>query len=236
MTGGASLLDSLLWCYLAGMTFAELIEMVRRDIIVDRFEDAVTNDALRDVLWQASVELAAAFDLPRQIIMVPVALNDLAIPLPNARAVSSLSINGDDAQSVDLQVLFRVRPLGPRPVRYFNFDLKRGSEVLISPPSQGGTAIIETTVLLARPDPGDFDASSPWTTSEDVTVLPEFHHAIAYRAGLVLYQMDERQEEAGWLQQEYQNRVSELAAVLGRTDVANLVIPAEARNDEGARG
>lgn len=220
------------------MTFAELNEMVRRDIIVDLYEDAVTNDALRNVLWQASVELAAAFDLPRQIIMVPVAVNALAIPLPNARAVSSLSINGDDAQSADLQVLFRVRPLGPRPVRYFNFDLKRGAEVLISPPSQGGTAIIETTVLLVRPDPGDFDTSSPWTTAgpDSVTVLPEFHHVIAYRAGLVLYQMDERQEENQWLQQEYQNRVSEMAAALGRTDVANLVIPAEARNDEGARG
>lgn len=214
------------------MTFGDLLTLVRREIIVDQYEDAFTNAAILDALWSASVEIAAAFDFPIAISVPTVTAGATSIPLSGCRKVRSLSINGDDAVSVDLQELMRYRRGGNRPVKHFNYDPRRGTNIEISPPSQGGTAVIEYTKTLVRVlGQDEFMASEPWDG-----VLEEFHAVIAYRAGLALFQMDERENETQHLLGEYQNRSSELAAFLGRTDVGNLIVEPALRNDEGAAG
>lgn len=119
-----------------------------------------------------------------------------------------------------------------RPVRYFNFDPRRGASILLAPPATPGDAVIEYTVALARPvGTPALAAAEPWDG-----VLPQFHSIIAYRAGVMLFQMDERENEVQHWQSEYQVRAQELAAFLGRTDLGSLIVQPELRNDQGAAG
>jgi len=212
------------------MTFDELVTLVRREIIVDEYDDAYTDADLLDVLWRANVETAAAFDLPRAIASVAVPAGATSVTPPSGcRVVHSVTIDGDDLRSVDVSYMLRVTPGASRPARYFNYDPRRTDALRIAPASLGGTAWIEYTRRLVRPPAlGDAEA---WDG-----LLPEFHPVVAYRAAAILYQMEERQEESQYWMGEYQNRSSELAAFLGRTDVANLIVEPQRRNDEGAAG
>jgi len=193
------------------MTFAELREFVRREIVVDDYEDAFENADLDDVLWKASYEVAAALDIPRAITTSSVAADALTVTAPaNCARVHSLSIGGDDGLQMSVQQIYRMRPGSSRPLRYFNFDPRRADAILIAPPSVGGTAVIEYTLTLTRPSP--FDTCEPWGG-----VLPQFHPMIAYRAAISLFQMDERENEVQHWQNEYQLRLAEVSHFLGGT-------------------
>lgn len=214
------------------MTFGALLDLVRREGIVDLYEDAFTDAAIYDALWRASVESAAAFDIPRELITATVAQGATNIPLAGGtRKVHSVVVAGDDLRSADPQELLRIAPGANRVPRYFNFDPRRAQSLLIAPPAlRDATARIEVTPALVRPADVVLPGTQPWNG-----VLPEFHSLVAYRAVVILYQMDERQEESAYWVGEYQNRATELGAFLGRTDVPNLMVPLEARNDKGAR-
>lgn len=213
------------------MTFAELVTLVRREIIVDAYADAYADADILDVLWRASVETAAAFDVPRLIWSVPVAAGATSIALASLpRRVHSVVINGDDLRSVDIQELLKFAPGVLRPPRYFNFDPRRAQSLMISPaPASSGTAQVEVTGALVRP--GVLATAEPWAG-----VLPAFHSLVAYRAAVALHQMDEREEMAQYWAGEYQVRAMELAAFLGRSDLPNLMLPVESRDDKGASG
>lgn len=212
------------------MTFAELLAVVRREGIVDLYEDAFTDAAIYDALWRASVESAAAFDIPRELLTVNILAGATSIPLSTVpRKVHSVVIAGDDLRSADPQELLRIAPGSNRPARYFNFDPRRAQSLLIAPAvPRDATARVEVSPALVRPV--NLAAAQAWGG-----VLAEFHSLIAYRAVVTLYQMDERQEESAYWVGEYQNRATELGAFLGRTDVPNLMVPVEARDDKGAR-
>ena len=212
------------------MTFTELRQMVRREIIVDQYEDAYTNSDIEEVLWKASLDIASAFDIPRAIGSQEVPVNATSITLvAPIRRLHTLQIAGDDGVSVDLVTVWRMRGVSPGPLRYFNFDPRRSTNVEVAPASFGGTAFFEYTPPLQRP--GNLLAAQPWNG-----VLSEFHNAIAYRAGVTLFEMAERQDEAQHWSEQYQLRSSELALFLGRTDMANLMIQPEARDDPGSQG
>ena len=214
------------------MTFGELLTLVRREIIVDEYEDAFSDADIRDALWRASVEVAAAFDFPRAVTTAVVIEGATGIAAPAACArVHTLSVNGDDARSADVWEVTRMQNGSARPVRYFNFDPRRGASILIAPPASPGAATIEYTAALVRPAVGAFDATEAWGG-----VLTQFHSLIAYRAGVALFQMDERENETQHWQAEYQVRAQELAAFLGRTDLGSLIVQPELRNDQGAAG
>lgn len=214
------------------MTFAELVEFTRSYIIADQYADAYDDEMLHDALWLASVETAALLDIPRAVTTKTVGANAQAFALDGARKVITFSIGGFPGISVDMA---RVASLwdggGNRPLKYFNFDPRRADQLAFSPPSPGGAALIEYVALLERPDPLDFEDSEPWNG-----LLAPYHALIAYKAGVELFRADERENEAGPLEAQLQTRLSEAAAFLGRTDVANLIIGPELRDDEGARG
>lgn len=202
------------------MTFAELRTLVRREIVVDDYEDAFENTDLDDVLWKASYEVAAALDIPRAITTATVLADALTVAAPaDCARVHSLSIGGDDGLQMSAQQVYRMRPGTSRPLRYFNFDPRRADAILIAPPSVGGTAVIEYTQILTRPSP--FDTGEPWNG-----VLPQFHPIIAYRAAVSLFQMDERENEVQHWQNEYQLRLAEMSHFLGGTNTAAFVLSA----------
>lgn len=214
------------------MTFGELREYTRLYIIADQYEDAYTDEQVNDALWLASVETAAMLDIPRAVTTVDVAEGAQAFSLSGARSVLSISIAGYNAVSADLRQLAQLWDGGGnRPVKYYNFDPRRADQVVISPNSTGGTAMVEYVQALTRPADVDFDDSEVWNG-----LLSPYHALVAYRAGAELYRADERENELEPLMVGFQTRLSEAAAFVGRTDVPNLVVPAEARDDAGARG
>lgn len=212
------------------MTFGELRAFTRRYVIADLYEDAYSDDMLDNALWLASVETAAALDIPRVVTTVDLAAGAQAFQLPDARRVITLSVAGYPAVSADLREVAALWDGGGnRPVKLYNFDPRRADQVVIAPSSPGGTALVEYVAALTRPD--DFDNGEPWDG-----LLAPYHALVAYRAGLELFRADERENETESIVMQYQNRLAEASAFLGRTDVPNLVVPGEARDDEGARG
>lgn len=171
-------------------------------------------------------------DIPRAMTTVAVAEGAQAVSLTDARRVLNFSIGGYPAVSADMH---RVAQLwdggGNRPVKYFNFDPRRADQLVFSPPSPGGTALIEYVQTLTRPADAAFDASEPWGG-----LLAPYHTLIAYRAGMELFQADEREDETAHLMAQFQARLSEASAFLGNTSVPSLIIPPENRDDGGARG
>lgn len=214
------------------MTFSELRDFTRLYIIADQYEDAYPNEVLDDALWLASVESAAMLDIPRAVTTVDVTAGAQAFSLSGARSVLSLSIAGYNAVSADLRQLAQLWDGGgDRPVKFFNFDPRRADQVVISPSSPGGTAMVEYVQALTRPDALDFDATEVWNG-----LLAPYHALVAYKAGYELFRADERENEAEPLLMQFQTRLSEAAAFLSRTDVPNLVVAPEMRDDAGARG
>lgn len=212
------------------MTFGELRAFTRRYVIADLYEDAYSDDMLDNALWLASVETAAALDIPRAVTTVDIPAGAQAFQLPDARRVITLSVAGYPAVSADLREVAALWDGGGnRPVKLYNFDPRRADQVVIAPSSPGGTALVEYVAALTQPDP--FDDGEPWDG-----LLAPYHALVAYRAGLELFRADERENETESIVMQYQNRLAEASAFLGRTDVPNLVVPGEARDDEGARG
>lgn len=214
------------------MDFGELRDFTRLYIIADQYEDAYTNEQVNDALWLASVETAAMLDIPRAVTTVDVAAGAQALSLSGARSVLSLSIAGYDAVSADLRQVAQLWDGGGnRPVKFFNFDPRRADQVAFSPSSPGGTAMVEYVQALTRPADVDFDTTGVWNG-----LLSEYHALVAYRAGLELFRADERENELEPLVVQFQTRISEAAAFVGRTDIPNLVVSPEMRDDAGARG
>lgn len=212
------------------MTFGELRAFTRRYVIADLYEDAYSDDMLDNALWLASVETAAALDIPRAVTTVDIPAGAQAFQLPDARRIITLSVAGYPAVSADLREVAALWDGGGnRPVKLYNFDPRRADQVAIAPSSPGGTALVEYVAALTQPDP--FDDGEPWDG-----LLAPYHVLVAYRAGLELFRADEREDETESIVMQYQNRLAEASAFLGRTDVPNLVVPGEARDDEGARG
>lgn len=214
------------------MTFSELRTLVREQIIVDDYADAYLDADIDNVLWQSSVEIAGALDIPQATDTVAgVAADATTVTAPTDCAkVHTVVLAGDDAVPVDANRVLRMQQGTARPIRYFNFDPRRGGDILIAPPSVGGTATLIYTQILARPTAGAaFDAAEPWEG-----VLPQFHSLVAYRAAVPLFQMDERENEVEHWRVEYNTRATEMAAFLGRTDMASLLIEPQQRNDRGA--
>lgn len=216
------------------MTFAELHTLVRERIIVDEYEDAITNAQVDNALWLASTEIAAAFDFPQVVATLSdISAGATAITAPaDCRRVESLAIDGDDARPVDMQQILRMRMAGNQPARYFNYDPRRGGDIQIAPPSLGGTPTIVYTQSLTRPAAGaTFDSAEPWGG-----ILASFHTIIAYRAGIYLFEQEERENEIDHLKGEYRVRADELALFLGRSSIPNRLVEPPTRNDEGAEG
>lgn len=214
------------------MTFGELREYTRLYIIADQYEDAYTNAQVNDALWLASVEAAAMLDIPRVVTTEVLAEGAQAFTLADARSILSLSIGGYNAISADLRQLSQLWDGGGnRPVKFFNFDPRRADQIVISPATPGGTAMVEYVQALTRPADLDFDATEVWGG-----LLSPYHALVAYKAGYELFRADERENEAEPLLMQFQTRLSEAAAFLSRTDVPNLVVAPEMRDDTGARG
>lgn len=212
------------------MTFGDLLTRTRKEVLVDQYADAFDDADIEDALWYASVEIAAAFDFPRAITTAAVAEAATSITVPSgARRVHTITIDGDDLRSVDLQQLLRSRIGTSRASRYYNFDPRRADSLLIAPASAGGTATIEYTATLTRP--GTLSTADVWDG-----VLEPFHSLVMYRAAVTLFQMDERENEVQHWQNEYQARAAELTAFLNRSDMASAMMQADMRNDEGAAG
>lgn len=208
------------------MTFGELTTLVRREIIVDDYADAFLDADIEETLWRASVEIAAAFDFPRAVVTAAVTAGATTIAVPaDCIRVQSVSVGGDDGVSVSLKQLGRMAPGERRPLRYFNYDPRRAGGISIAPASPGGTATIEYTQSLTRP--ASFAAGTPWSG-----VLAQFHAVIAYRAGVALFQMDERENEVQHWQNEYQLRITEMGYFLGNTNVSQLLV-AQALQPQG---
>lgn len=203
------------------MTFAELATLVRKEIIVDAYEDAYENEDVDDALWRATFETAVALGIPRAFTSGTAAspgATTVTAPSDTQR-ILGVSIAGDEGAFADLQHVIRTRFGGNRALRYWNYDPRRGGLIEISPPSVGGAVLIEYAQQLTRPSSVTFAASTPWNG-----VLPQFHPMIAYRAGVALFQMDERENEVQHWQQEYQLRFAEASHFLAGIDTATALM------------
>jgi hypothetical protein len=215
------------------MTFGELVTLIRDEIIVDEYADAYTVADIRNTLWRAAYEIASSMDFPRAVATPTLTPGNTSIPLANVARIHSISVGGDDGRLTSYRQVIRSRMGAANgPIRYYNWDPRRNSDIEISPPSSGGTALIEYTKLLVRPVTVElFDAAQPWDG-----VLSNYHPVVAYRAAIPLFQMAERQDEVNHWREEYNQRVQEMAASLNRTDISRILMRDQPKDTRGPGG
>lgn len=212
------------------MTHAELETLIRREVIVEINEDAYTSADIFAVTKIAAIEMAAGLDMPRDVdetLVVTAEVGEINAPADCLR-VHSLFIGGYDAEPSELAGVLRLRLGSNGPVKAFNFDPRRGGTILLAPlPASSSGASIEYTRTL----------TVPATAAADVWegLLPQWHWLVGYRAGVRLMEMAERLDAAPYWSQRYNEGVGALAATLGRTDLANMMIEPQQRNDDGGR-
>lgn len=213
------------------MTHAQLEALIRREIIVEETEDAYTSAAIFEVTKMAAIEMAAGLDMPRAIdeaVAVTLDAGTLVAPA-NCLRVHSIFIDGYDAEPGELSDIYRYRLGASGPIKFFNFDPRRGGAIQVAPlPPATTVATVEYTRAIAVPVDSNAEV---WEG-----LLPQWHWLVAYRAAVRLMEMAERNDENAYWTQRYNEGVSALAATLGRTDLANLIIEPQQRHDDGSRG
>lgn len=217
------------------MTFDEARQRWRDDVLVDEsvtwFSDA---DGLA-LLLDAAMQIADGLRLIRAdsaSLTLAVSAQSFDVPA-DALAVQPLSvvINGVGLAPASLSVVREKQTLDDtRYPRYYHFDPGVGSTVQFGPPVSVAVAAGGLLVRYYQ----SYDTSL-LDESDEVWggVYPAFHHLVILLAGVTTFQGLELYQRASYFAQRYNEELQKFAAILGNTNVANLMVPPEQRGDAG---
>jgi len=219
-------------------TFNELVSVMRREIISETAGDGGFDDAadLLPMLYNASAEVAAHLAFPVVLnASVSWEAEDYSFS-PPADMVwpRALFVN---MKKVELRPTdWVVRKLGlpaERTPRFFSFDPRHASgDVLFAPASLSGQAPGSATLeYVSGVDVGALSgASEVWGG-----LFPDFHWVVPLRAGANAWNSVGEFERSEYFNEKFNQGLQVFAARLGVTNVANLMLPREARDDKGGR-
>lgn len=214
------------------MTFDTAAIRWRNDVLVDDSSDWYANSDGLNLLRAAAVQISDGLRLLRGQESRPLQDGDMSVAAPSdmlAVQPLALSIGGSALSPAAIDTVRSKQMMGPsRYPRYYHYDPGDGSELIEFGPALKGNA----TALLRyhrRYDEGGISASDEiWEGA-----YPAFHHLVILLAGVTTYQGLELYERANYFAQRFNEELQKFAAVLGQTDIANLMVPPEQRHDPG---
>lgn len=231
------------------MTFSEAISVLRNRVVGELDANFYSDVELLRLLVHASEEVAAAFKFPQAIHTASVPVNATNIPIPPdmlSVELGQVMVGGLRIRPVDFITIQDKLRLNTGLVECYYYDPRRASNILIAPrPSAATTATFEYTKLVYTQSNGSYvsptSSSHIWGTvlsgGHWVTPLfPNFHHVPLYLAGILAFEMSQEHERAQYYHQRFVESVKIFGAYLNQTDLANLLIEQQARNQPQARG
>lgn len=217
-------------------TFADLLEIVRREVVA---EDARTGGGWEDtdlleMLFQSSTDIAGQLGFPVRLKSdFSVAINAVQFTAPTdiVRA-KSLMLGSNRCRETDVNEVLKMRAYTDVPPRVFAFDPRRGGVVDFAPPAERayavGTCVLEYVEAI---DPNDLESTDePWDGA-----YKQYHWVIPYHVGAKAWEAVDDYDRASYFRGLFTPGFRSLAAILNQTTLGELMIPPQARNDEGGR-
>lgn len=228
-------------------TFSNLLETMRREV----FTKAAVNmdfddEELGAVLFNASSEIAAHFGFPIIEDATITWLEDATSFIAPADMVWPISLVVNNSR-VELKHVEFVRGKQTLPKirspRFFAFEAKYNPggarNFLFAPPANqdqnAGTVVltyvraIDTSSYPVSPTWAQLRAQEAWDG-----LFPDFHWLIPLKAGLILWASMNQIEQAAGFAERFNQGMQTFSTRLAATNVANLMVPKEARHDKGS--
>lgn len=234
------------------MTYAEALQRWREEIIADADTERWSNlDGYR-LLFDAAKEVAAAlripmlhYENPDELIPGSTRLYFAGMFSHGQRPVEviqdSVRINGVIVEQAPYNTV--MRRLGNPPYRYpryYYYDKSSTGDYLLFSPSLSREVLPGEASFQYVPDFGPNNPENPpesiWLPpgASGIEYYPEWHHLVLYRAAIATFTSLELYERASMFAQLYNQEVQAFAAYLGKTDIANVMVQPDMRNDRGS--
>lgn len=234
------------------MTYAEALQRWREEIIADADTERWSNEDGYRLLFAAAKEVAAALRIPMLNYVNEDALNPgdsrmdftgmLSYDIRPVEIIQdSVRINGVLVHQAPYNTVMRKisSPFSRYP-RYYYYDKSSMGDHLIFSPALSLEVVPGQASFQYVPDFGPYDSDNipesiwlpPGAAGQEF--YPEWHHLVLYRAAVPTFTSVELYERAQMFAQMYNQEVQAFAAYLGKTDMANLMIQPEQRNDRGS--
>jgi hypothetical protein len=207
----------------APVTYTELRDILRRDLLAEVSQDYWSDNDLFDFLKRAATEVAHELAFPTSVAIVPVAEGDTSFSLPADAASAQLNevaFGGMRLTLAPMAVISEYQALGAlRFPRYYNVDPKRNPAlVFIAPPAPAGGANMMVEYIV------DYDASPESIDSEPwLGLFRRYHELVAYRAAVKAFESSLEPERAQYMSQRSQQLLQSFALFLGKADMAQAI-------------
>ena len=216
-------------------TFSNLLERMRREVIGEdaRSGGGWEDDDLLEMMFQSSSEIAGQLGFPTILkadFSVATNATSFAAPTAIVRA-KSLMLGSNRLRETDVNEVLKMRGYTGIP-RVFSFDPRRGDLIDFAPKADTaypvGTCVLE---YVQRIDPDALtQTDEPWAGK-----YREYHWIVPLHAGVKAWEMVDDSERSIYFFQRFSQGFQGLAAILNQTTLGELMIPPQARNDEGGR-
>lgn len=217
------------------MTFTDLLTVWREEVLADEDTGQFSDPDGYRLLKKAATEIAGALQLVRATdATITTLASATALTAPaDLLAVfpGSLIIKGRSVELVSRDQMLRRRALPAGYPRYFSYDQDVGGNIEFAPATKYPITAGEAVLSYVKRYDGitAADGANVWDGK-----YPEWHYLVAYRAGIATFDMVELYERSGVFEQKFMTGIQMFAATLGRTSLARLMVPREARRDDGS--
>lgn len=205
------------------MTFGEAQAILRNDVLAESSTDYYTDADLLGFLVRSAKELAMMFGFPTAIGSAAISALDYQFALPaDAEQVdlNEVEFNGFRLEVAPFSKVFAfVTQVGVGNPRYYNYDPRRGGNVLFAP-----AASVAGTVSFEYVQKYD---TSALTTASDIWdgLFPAYHELVVFRAGVKAFDASLENDRAGYWQQKEQKLAQEFSAFLNKLPLNRLAAP-----------
>ena len=217
------------------MTFAQALTIWRNEVVVDLGTERWDNPEGYRILGNAAAEIAAKLGFPKATsndVTLGMGQTSFAAPADMLDIeLDSMVINGVAVKAESYRTVARKRFMMASPYpRYYCYDPEHGQNIIIAPPVSrvANAGAVEFRYVKSVPRAVD-GADEIWGG-----LFPQWHHIVPIRAGQNTYREIELYERAEEFAQMYSRELQAFAMVLGKTNIANLIVPRENRNDHGS--
>lgn len=217
------------------MTFEDALVIWREEVLADIATEQFSHlNGLR-LLKRSATEIAGALQFIRRVeasIDLPVGASSFPPPSDLRQIVKDgLIIKGRNLQLVDADIVARHRLQPPGYPSFFHHDPELGGDIEFAPATKFplNPGDVRFTYIA------NYDAEDATRESEIWDGrYSEWHYIVPIYAGRATFNMIELYDRGEVFAQYAMEEIQKFAAVLGKTNLAKILIPPERRGDEGS--
>lgn len=215
------------------MTIEDAIDEWRENVLVDGGTDWFSDTQAGRLIRQSAKEIADGLRLLRADvfdIIVPAGEAQFSAPDDMLAAPPlSVIVNSVTLTPQRLSVVRQRSLMAPaRYPRYYHFDPGESTRVVEFSPPVSAASPVAMRYYKSYDTDSAMDGDEIWEGA-----YPAFHHLVVLLSGVTTFQGLELYQRAAYFAQRYNEELQKFAAVLGNTNIANMMVPPEQRMDAG---